>query len=133
MDTTAHRWVDKPDMTEDGHRFPTFLVKDSGKRQEFDSGMMRDTQEGKIDWWRITQGPLLKRLAIHLTKGAAKYPDIAPLTPNWTLAAGNEELARFKASALRHFMQWFYDELDEDHFAATVFNMNGVETVKEKL
>lgn len=109
-----------------------FTVKDSGARQTFASGMVRDTQESKIDYWRAFQGPLMRRLATHLTKGAAKYPDIAPLTPNWTLASGDEEMARFKASAARHFVQWFYGENDEDHFAAVVFNMNGYEKVKEE-
>jgi hypothetical protein len=111
----------------------SFVVKDSGKRQQFDSGMMRDTQEGKLDIWRVFVGPLVERLAAHVTKGATKYPDIKPGVPNWTLAAGEQELWRFKFSAARHFWQWFIGVKDEDHFAATVFNMNGHEYVKEKL
>ncbi len=110
-----------------------YVVKDTGERQSFSSGMVRDVQTGKIDYWRSTTGPMFKRLAIHLTKGATKYPDVAPLTPNWTLAAGHEELTRFKQSAFRHFMQWFWDENDEDHAAAVIFNINGAEYVKEKL
>lgn len=110
-----------------------FIVKDSGKRQEFAGGMMRDTQEGKIDWWRVSIGPLMRRLAVHLTKGNTKYPDTKPGVPNWTLAAGSEEYARFRASAFRHFMQWYLGDMDEDHFAATAFNMNGAEFVKERL
>ncbi len=111
----------------------TFQVKDSGKRQSFDGGMVRDTQEGKIDWWRVYVGPMLKRWAIHVTKGATKYPDVTVGVPNWTLAAGPEELHRFKASAARHFAQWLADETDEDHGAAVMFNINGAEFVKEKL
>ena len=110
----------------------TFIVKDSGKRQEFSGGMVRDTQDGKIDWWRIYVGPIVKRLAIHVTKGAAKYPDVKPGVPNWTLAAGEEEMQRFKASAARHFAQWMQDDLDEDHAAAVVFNINGYEMLREK-
>lgn len=108
-----------------------FVVKDSGKRQIFASGMQRDTTEGKIDWWRVSVGPMLRRLAIHLTKGNTKYPDIKPGVPNWTLAQGEEELARFKQSAYRHFMQWYREEVDEDHAAAVFFNINGAEFVKE--
>jgi len=108
-------------------------VKDSGKRAEFAGGMVRDTADGKIEWWRVRVGPMFKRWAIHLTKGAQKYPDVTPGTPNWTLAAGTEEMFRFKASAARHFEQWMADEQDEDHASATIFNMNGYETTKEKL
>jgi hypothetical protein len=110
-----------------------FVVKDSGKRQVFEGGMQRDTQEGKIDWWRIYVGPIVERLAIHVTKGAVKYPDITPGVPNWTLAAGEEEAHRFKASAARHFAQWMRGDDDEDHGAAVVFNINGFEYVKERL
>lgn len=110
-----------------------FTVKDSGKRQHFDGGMQRDTQDGKLDIWRVYVGPLVERLAAHLTKGATKYPDVTPGVPNWTLAAGTDEMARFRASAARHFWQWFRGDQDEDHFAATVFNMNGYEATKGKL
>ena len=30
-------------------------------------------------------------------------------------------------------MQWYYDETDEDHAAATTFNINGAEYVKEQI
>lgn len=110
-----------------------FVVKDSGKRQLFDGGMQRDTQDGKPDIWRVFIGPLMERLAMHLTKGATKYPDVTPGVPNWTLAAGPEELHRFKASAARHFWQWYHGASDEDHFSATAFNMNGYEYVKGKI
>jgi hypothetical protein len=110
-----------------------FLVKDSGKRMEFTSGMVRDTTEGKTEFHRAADGPMLRRWAEHLTKGATKYPDVAPGTPNWTLAAGEAERARFKQSAFRHFMQWYNDERDEDHGAAVFFNINGAEYVRGKL
>lgn len=110
-----------------------FVVKDSGERHQFTSGMMRDVQTGKLDIWRVFVGPLVERLAAHLTKGAVKYPDVTPGVPNWTLAAGNEEMIRFKQSAARHFWQWFNEVEDEDHFAAVVFNMNGYEETKRKI
>jgi hypothetical protein len=109
-----------------------FAIKDSGERQQFASGMVRDTQGGKTDYWRALDGPMFERWAEHLTKGAVKYPDVAPLVPNWTLAEGAEEIARFKASALRHFLQWFRGETDEDHAAAVFFNINGAEHVKAR-
>jgi hypothetical protein len=109
-----------------------YEVKDSGQRQSFDSGMVRDVTTGKVDWHRVVDGPMLERWAAHLTKAEAKYPDVAPGVPNWTLAAGDEELARFKASAFRHFMQWFSGDADEDHAAAVFFNLNGAEYVRAK-
>ena len=110
-----------------------FTVKDSGTRQEFPGGMVRDTQDGKIGYWRIFQGPLAERYAVHLTKGAQKYPDVRPGVPNWTLAAGEQEYERAKQSAVRHFVQWLRGDTDEDHFAATIFNMNVAEYTKDQL
>lgn len=112
---------------------PRFIIKDSGKREEFKGGMVRDTQENKVDWWRILIGPMMERYAIHLTKGNQKYPDVNPGIPNWTMAAGVEERERFKQSAMRHFVQWMRGDQDEDHAAAIFFNVNGHEYVKEKL
>jgi hypothetical protein len=110
-----------------------FIVKDSGERMQFDSGMVRDTAAGKIDYWRGFVGPMFKRLCIHVTKGAVKYPDVTPGVPNWTLANGAEELQRYRESAARHFVQWFDGDQDEDHAAAVLFNINGAEYVKQKM
>lgn len=110
-----------------------FEVKDSGQRTEFASGMVRDVQGDKVDYERATDGPMLERWAAHLTKGCTKYPDVAPGVPNWTLAAGEEELARFRKSAMRHFMQWLRGDRDEDHAAAVYFNINGAEYVRDKI
>jgi len=110
-----------------------FIVKDSGKREEFSSGMVRDTTEGKINFWRILVGPMFMRWAAHLTKGAVKYPDVKPGVSNWQLAAGEVELARFKDSAFRHFVQWQRGDRDEDHAAAIFFNVNGAEYVQDKI
>lgn len=109
---------------------PEFIVRDSGARQVFDSGMVRDTTDGKVEWHRVADGPMLARWAAHMTRGAAKYPDVGPNVANWMLAAGDAEYARFRASAFRHFMQWWYGETDEDHAAAVFFNINGAEYVR---
>jgi len=110
-----------------------WIIKDSGKRKVFKSGMVRDTADDKIEYWRIFIGPLLKRYAAHITKGAAKYPDPKPGVPNWTRAVGEEELLRFRDSLARHFFQYMNGELDEDHASAVVFNLNGAEYVKERM
>lgn len=107
-------------------------VKDSGKRQEFDSGMVRDTQEGKVDYINIRFGPMFDRWATHLTAGRVKYPDVAPGVPNWTLAAGVPEYIRARESAARHFEQWLRGDTDEDHAAACFFNINLAEYIKAR-
>lgn len=106
-----------------------FGLKDSGERQTFSSGMIRDTTEGKTNFLNVFFGPMLTRWATHLTKGRQKYPDVAPGTPNWTLAQGTEEYLRAKESATRHFFQWLRGDRDEDHAAAVFFNVNLAEYV----
>lgn len=109
----------------------TYLIKDSGERHEFDSGMTRDTTEGKANYLSVRFGPMLRRWAEHLTKGRAKYPDPSPGVPNWTLAEGIEEWVRFRESAARHFESWLEGCRDEDHAAAVMFNLNGAEHVRD--
>lgn len=104
-----------------------FVVKDSGVREEYESGMRRDTQEGKPDYTLI-HIPFLTRIANHLVKGAKKYGE-----NNWQLANSPAELKRFRKSAFRHLIQWLNNEQDEDHMAAVCFNLMAAEYVKEKL
>ena len=113
---------------------PQFVTKDSGKREEYASGMRRDTQEGKprFDLLLVDgvgfQDQFLTRFAALLARGADKYGE-----RNWQLASSNEELQRFRASALRHMFQWACGEEDEDHAAAVAFNLMAYETIKRKL
>lgn len=101
-----------------------FVVKDSGKREEFTSGMVRDTTEGKTDYTLVLDGPMFERWAQHMTKGAVKYSK-----RNWMKAAGRAEYDRFRESALRHFMAWYRGDTDEDHASGVYFNINGAEFV----
>ena len=105
-----------------------FIVRDSGNRQEFESGMQRDTTDDKIDYLLVRDGPMFKRWAKHLTLGAKKYNK-----RNWMKAAGAEEYARFRESAARHFEAWLNGEVDEDHAAACYFNISGAEYVCDRL
>lgn len=105
-----------------------FVIKDSGKRDSFEGGMVRDTAEGKINWALVADGPMLKRWAQHLTTGAKKY-----VVRNWMLAAGEVELERARQSAFRHFMQYYNGDVDEDHASAVFFNINEIEYIKERM
>lgn len=109
-----------------------FITKDSGERQEYASGMRRDTQAGKPDFYLCLAGipyddEMLTRWAGLMTRGAEKYG-----SRNWQLADSTAELERFKSSAFRHFVQWISGETDEDHAAAVFFNITAAEYVKHK-
>lgn len=105
----------------------SFETKDSGKREEFAGGMVRDTQGDKTLFHLVYDGPMFKRWAELLTRGAKKYAE-----KNWMKASGDAEFNRFKASAARHFFQWYTGDQDEDHAAAVIFNVNGAEYVKDQ-
>ena len=111
-----------------------YVTKDSGERAEFDSGMKRDTETGKprFDLLRPLNVPyedqFLTRVAALLGRGAEKYDE-----RNWEKADSEAELARMKSSAARHFEQWLNGETDEDHAAATVFNLLAHETTAYKM
>lgn len=104
-----------------------FITKDSGVREEYDSGMVRDTQDGKPDYTLIDRA-FLKRWAELMTRGAEKYG-----RENWRNANSQAELDRFKSSANRHLIQWLDGETDEDHAAAVAFNLAAAEYTKNQL
>ena len=122
----------------------TFEVKDSGKRESFGSGMVRDTSAGKMRPDLVKDGPMYLRWVMLLTRGAVKYA-----ARNWMKANGQEEYDRFLESADRHYEIWFHwrryginienpdhptrEPLEEDHGAAVFFNMNGTEYCAEML
>jgi len=111
-----------------------FIIKDSGNRTEYSSGMVRDKSEDKEKFDLLFpegipyEEQMLTRFAIHLTKGAKKYSD-----RNWEKASGQQELLDFKRSAWRHFVKWYLGMIDEDHASGVFFNIMGYETTKYKL
>ena len=104
-----------------------YITKDSGKRQDYESGMRRDTQEGKARYDLIYE-PLLTEWAELMARGAEKYG-----SDNWRLADSVEELERFKASAWRHFVQFMRGDDDEAHHAAVLFNIAAIMSLQKKL
>jgi len=103
----------------------SFEIKDSGIRELYVGGMVRDTANEKVNYLLVFDGPMLDRWAAHLTAGAKKYD-----ARNWMLASGPEEYERFRESATRHFRMWLAGETDEDHASGVFFNINGSEYVK---
>jgi hypothetical protein len=90
-------------------------VKDSGEeRQEFGTGSVRDTREGKGRFDLIPTYPM-RRLARHFENGAKKYGE-----RNWEKG---QPLSRYLDSAERHLMAVKDGDWDEDHEAAVIWNM----------
>lgn len=90
-------------------------LKDSGQREEFPSGMVRDIRTGKGRFDLIS--PYAdRRLARHMEKGCAKYGE-----RNWEKGC---DIGRFLDSCKRHLGQWEMGETDEDHLAAAYWNLH---------
>ncbi|MDP2692226.1 MAG: DUF5664 domain-containing protein [bacterium] len=91
-----------------------FITRDSGNRQKFTSGAVRDTREGKGRYDLIT--PIgLKRIAGVYERGAVKYSD-----RNWEKGM---PISRYLDSALRHTFQYIEGMRDEDHLAQAAWNL----------
>lgn len=127
------------ELTEFGIENPVkkkdYKTLDSGKRQEYASGMKRDLQDGKPCFELCTplncskEDSLLYQWAMLMERGKSKYG-----LRNWEKANSQEELERFKASAARHFQQWLNDwDSEECHAAAICFNVQAYMWLKSKL
>lgn len=101
-----------------------FTIKDSGKRQEFPTGAVRDIQEGK-GRFDLLPPYTITRLAKHYEGGAKKYND-----DNWRKGIPTK---RFADSALRHLFQYLDGERSEDHLAAVLFNVAGIIETQEMI
>lgn len=94
-----------------------FVVKDSGNREEFATGAVRDTADDKPRPDLVSPF-FLVRLGTHLRKGAVKYSE-------WNWAKGIPS-SRCYASCMRHLMAYAMGKRDEDHLAAAVFNLMAI-------
>lgn len=91
-----------------------FDFKDSGQREQYEGGAVRDIRSGKGRFDLIT--PIaLRRLAVVYEKGAGKY---APR--NWEAGI---PMSRCMDSALRHLNQYKEGLRDEDHLAQALWNV----------
>ncbi|MHA1844332.1 MAG: dATP/dGTP diphosphohydrolase domain-containing protein [Promethearchaeota archaeon] len=99
-------------------------VQDSGKRQDFSTGSIRDTNEGKPRYDLIT--PIaLYRLAMHYANGSAKYGD-----RNWEKG---QPLGRYIESLERHLQKAKVGLEDEDHWSAIIWNAMAFIHTKEMI
>jgi len=109
-------------------------TKGSGMKTHFAGGGIRDTETGKprFDLLQPEAVPyeeqMLTRWAALMSRGAERYA-----ARNWEQFSDEAALERAKSSAFRHFMQWFNGEADEDHAAASYFNIMASEYIKGRL
>lgn len=115
-----------------------FVVKGGDDKITLAGGMVRSSSADKVDYSLAVDGVMFRRWAEHLTN--ATRPPAEYEKRNWLRACdpalNGEQLdsqlathARYKESAFRHFMQWYWGDRDEDHAAAVFFNINGAETL----
>jgi hypothetical protein len=90
------------------------ILKDSGRRQEFDTGAVRDCEQGK-GRFDLLPGHAIGLLAKHFEAGATKYGD-----RNWEKGI---PLHRYLDSATRHLMKFVGGERDEPHLVAAMWNI----------
>lgn len=89
-------------------------IKDSGNRRQFETGAVRDMQEGK-GRYDLMPMEALRRLAVHCEKGALKYGE-----RNCEKGIPVSSLAD---SAMRHLCKYISGAVDEDHLTAAFWNI----------
>lgn len=99
-------------------------VKDSGTRQSFGTGAVRDTQEGK-GRYDLLPAYALDRIARHFENGAKKYGD-----ENWRKGI---PLRRYLDSGIRHAFKFLEGHRDEDHAAAAAWNFLALIETEEQI
>lgn len=90
------------------------VLPDSGRRENFPTGAVRDDRGGK-GRFDLLSPIALKRLARHYEAGAVKYAD-----RNWEKGI---PLSRSLDSALRHLFAFLEGDRTEDHLAAAAWNV----------
>ncbi len=89
-------------------------IKDSGKRDSFETGAVRDVGTDK-GAYELISPIFLRRLAIHLERGAKKYA-----ARNWEQGM---PMGRTMQSLIRHAFQYLAGDRTEDHLAAIACNI----------
>lgn len=100
------------------------MIKDSGERQEFETGSVRDMSKGK---GRFDLVPFLpqENLARHYEEGIEKYGE-----RNWEKG---QPLKNFLDSAQRHLLKFTSGSRDEDHLSASVWNNYGYQWTENEI
>lgn len=103
-------------------------------KREFDTGALRESDEGKEDYVESVSWLTMRRFALYMKSNEMKYG-----RGNWKKGIPIEE---YEKSLMRHLQKYLankYDganlEPDVDHLAAALFNLSGLihEQEKQKL
>lgn len=99
-------------------------LKDSGLREEMQTGMVREPRamRGRFD---LISPIMLRRLAIHYECGAAKYAD-----RNWEKGG---PLGRYLCSAISHLVDYQEGDRVEDHLSAAIWNIGSLLHTEEMI
>lgn len=99
-------------------------TKDSGERQKFETGAVRDIQQGKgrFDLLSIYA---IQRVAGIYERGAEKY---GPRNYEKGIP-----LSRYIDSALRHLFQFVEGDVSEDHSSAALWNLMALVQTEEMI
>lgn len=92
----------------------TAPIVDSGHREEFSTGSVRDRQYGK-GRHDLLMTHAIDELAKHTEDGCAKYGE-----DNWRLG---QPLRQYLASSMRHLLKLLRGETDERHDRALLWNI----------
>ena len=89
-------------------------IKDSGNRREFETGAVRDMQQGK-GRYDLVPMEAIRRLALHCERGAVKYGE--------RNCEKGIPVSSLLDSALRHLCKFAEGLVDEPHLDAAMWNI----------
>ncbi len=102
----------------------TFVTKDSGEREEWETGSRRDSRAGR-GRFDLLSPVALRRLAQLYERGAVKYGD-----RNWEKG---QPLSRYLDSAIRHLFTYLEGDRAEDHITAAAWNCMAFVHTEERI
>ena len=100
------------------------MIHDSGERQQFATGAVRDPSTGKGRFDLLPPAALF-RWARWTELGAVKYSD-----RNWEKGI---PISRCWDSAVRHMLKYLDGHTDEDHLAAALWNIAAIMHFEEHM
>ena len=89
-------------------------IKDSGEREDFETGAVRDTREGK-GRYDLLPWPAIHEVAIHCQQGAEKYGE--------RNVENGMPVSRLLDSGIRHLSQYLQGMDNEPHLRAAAWNI----------
>lgn len=99
---------------------------------KFNTGAIRDTQEGKLDFVETLSWTALNRYIQYMTSKKVKYGS-GNFKKGIPIDSYERSLIRHLDKYMRNKFENGNDELDQDHLAAMVFNIFGIMHEEEQI